>query len=128
MAARHARENGLDDMLLVNTDDRICESAIANVFMVKDGRIITPPLEEGCVDGVMRRFMLEHLPSIGYEVKQEPLPMSRLLTVDEIFLTNALHLLRPVKRCEDLEYGSRHSAIIYKAMGEKWPHAAQLSD
>jgi branched-subunit amino acid aminotransferase/4-amino-4-deoxychorismate lyase len=75
----------------------------------------------------MRRFMLKQLPAIGYAVEEGPLLVSDLLAADEIFLTNALHLLRPVKRCDNQEYTFRHSTAIYKALGEKWPHAAQLS-
>ena len=59
MAAIWAKENKLNDALILNQHDRICDSTIANVFWVKDNKIFTPPLNEGCVAGVMRRKILE---------------------------------------------------------------------
>lgn len=127
LGALYARENGLGDVFLLNAEGRVCESTIANVFILRQGRILTPSLAEGCVAGVMRRFMLEQLPALGYAVEQGPLPVSDLLAADEVFLTNALRLLWPVTRCDGREYGSRHSAAIAAALREKWVHTAQLS-
>ena len=59
MAAIWAKENKLNDALILNQHDRICDSTIANVFWVKDNKIFTPPLNEGCVAGVMRKKILE---------------------------------------------------------------------
>ena len=59
MAGLFAKKNKLNDCILLNSFDRVCDSAIANVFIIKKNKIYTPPLTEGCVAGVMRRWMLE---------------------------------------------------------------------
>src|SRR5215204_740550 len=59
MAAIWAKENKLNDALILNQHERICDATIANIFWVKDARIFTPSLSEGCVAGVMRKKILE---------------------------------------------------------------------
>jgi branched-chain amino acid aminotransferase len=123
MAALHARARGLDDVFLLNAAGRICESAIANVFILRQGRAFTPPLTEGCVAGVMRRFMLEQLPAAGCPVEETPITVAELLSADEVFLTNALRLLRPVGRCDNTEYGTSRSVELFQALWKKWENA-----
>ena len=59
MAGLFAKKNKLDDCIVLNSFERICDSAIANIFIIDDNNIYTPPLTEGCVAGIMRRWMLE---------------------------------------------------------------------
>jgi len=120
MAALHARQQGWDDAFLLNAGDRVCESAIANVFIARGRHLCTPPLSEGCVAGVMRRFMLEQLPDAGYIVDETPLSISDLYTADEVFLTNALHLLRSVSYCDKEQYHTHQGAEIFQALKGKW--------
>ena len=123
MAALNARARGLDDVFLLNAAGRICESAIANVFILRGGRAITPPLTEGCVAGVMRRFMLEQLPVAGCPVEETPITVADLLSADEVFLTNALRLLRPVGQCDNTQYSTARSAELFQALKGKWENA-----
>ncbi|HSC37065.1 MAG TPA: aminotransferase class IV [Chitinophagaceae bacterium] len=126
MAALHARANGLDDVFLLNAAGRVCESAIANVFILRQGRAFTPPLTEGCVAGVMRRFMLEQLPAAGCPVEEMPVTVAHLLEADEVFLTNALRLLRSVGRCDNTQYSTVRSAQLFEVLKGKWENTGQL--
>ena len=85
MAALHARENNFDDCIILNAAGRVCETSIANIFIERMNKIITPPLSEGCVDGVMRRVFCEKNP-----VTEQPLSLKDLEAADEIFTTNAV--------------------------------------
>lgn len=96
LAALTAAHHGWDEALICNEAGRVIESTIANIFWVEDGQLFTPPLTEGCVAGVMRAFLLEKLPALGYPVREESLSMERLSVADEVFLSNALRGLRPV--------------------------------
>ncbi|MBL7924422.1 MAG: aminotransferase class IV, partial [Bacteroidia bacterium] len=58
MAGLHARKEGLDELLLINTSGHFIEGITSNVFIVYNGTLLTPPLTEGCVDGVMRKTLL----------------------------------------------------------------------
>ena len=100
MAAIWAKENKLDDALILNQHERICDASIANIFWVKDEIIFTPSLSEGCVAGVMRKKILESpTPNSGYPVQESVLTENILLQADEVFLTNATTGIRWVKEC-----------------------------
>src|SRR6187399_1599297 len=91
MAAIWAKENKLNDALILNQHDRICDSTIANVFWVKDNKVFTPPLSEGCVAGVMRKKILELVTlNPDYLLYETVLSQEILLQADEVFLTNAI--------------------------------------
>jgi len=97
-AARFAGENGFDDVLVLNEHGRICDSTISNVFWIKDGKIFTPPLSEGCVAGVMRRWIMEKLQAVSYELQEKKCEVEELENADEIFLTNAIRGIRRVRQ------------------------------
>lgn len=83
-AARFAREMKWNDALVLNHHNRIADSSIANLFWVKDRRILTPPLSEAPIAGVMRRHLLENT-----LIHESPITEEELLQADEVFLTNA---------------------------------------
>ncbi len=118
MAARFAKKNKLDDVVLLNVFGRICESAIANVFLIKNNKIHTPPLSEGCVAGTFRRWMLERFSLKRYEVVEKKLSIDSLLDADEIFLTNAIHPIRWVKKFKEKIYGNEKAKEIFQAVIE----------
>ena len=114
MAAIYAKDNQLNDCLVLNTHDQICDSTIANLFWIKDDILFTPPLTEGCVDGVMRKYLLNELAKNGMKVQQEPVSPTDLEPADEIFLTNAITGLRWVKNFRDHSFVNKRSSEIYQ--------------
>src|SRR5262249_14132579 len=68
LAAQYAGKRGWQDCLVLNSRERLADSTIANLFYIRKGEFYTPPLAEGCVSGVMRRYLLEALPGAGYVV------------------------------------------------------------
>ena len=116
MASRQAAHKGLHDMLITKTAGNIIESSIANIFIVKDEKILTPPLPDGPVAGVMRRYLLKNLPSQGWEVKENSLQVNDLLNADELFLTNALFGIRWVASFRQKLYGKRISGLVYSTL------------
>jgi branched-chain amino acid aminotransferase len=117
MAAIWAKENKLNDALILNQHDRICDSTIANVFWVKDNNIFTPPLSEGCIAGVMRKKILELATwNSDHSVEETILTQEILLQADEIFLTNAITGLKWVKECRSKVYKNTISGKIFTAL------------
>jgi branched-chain amino acid aminotransferase len=114
MAGLVARRNTLDDILILNVYGRVCESAIANVFVVKDKQIFTPPLSEGCVAGVMRRWLLERFLPTDHIVKETELSIEDVLGADEIFLTNSIQPVRWVEHFREKTYGNAVSKQIFQ--------------
>ena len=118
MGAIHAKENNYNDDLILNTNERVCDSTIANVFWIKNGQVFTPPLSEGCVAGVMRSHLLTQLPLHGFNVSEKTADVEELLDADELFLTNALNGMRWVKQFQGKKYaGELSSKIFYATIG-----------
>ncbi len=94
LASIYKKEEGLDDCLLVNSQNRIAEGISSNVFMVKDGQIVTPPLSEGCVAGVMRSHVLDIMQENDIDYRVAPILLEDLFQADEIFLTDSVKGIR----------------------------------
>jgi len=92
LGAIHAKENGFDNAILKNTDGNFIEATNSNLFIIKQGIIYTPPLTEGCLDGTMRKWVLEQVNVI--EKLLSPLDIKE---ADEIFITNAIAGIIPVE-------------------------------
>lgn len=98
MAGIHARMNGAHESMILNPDGRVVESHTSNLFIVKDGVFQTPPLSEGCIDGVMRRQLIGVMNRNGIELREQPLTKADLVNADEILLSNVMHWARNVIR------------------------------
>lgn len=119
MAASHAKKQHWNDAVLLNTSDTICDSTIANIFIVKDEQIITCPLHDGCIAGIMRRYLLESLPGLGFICMEQTLQPADLLKADEMFLTNAIRGIQWVKSCEESNFNNRISSSIFNKLLKK---------
>jgi branched-chain amino acid aminotransferase len=96
LAAREAAEAPADDALIFNLDGNAVCSTIANLFAVVDGTLLTPPLSDGCLDGVMRGAVLEEAGAMGLPCAERSLTPELVTRADELFLTNSVRLIRPV--------------------------------
>lgn len=94
LASIYKKEEDLDDCLLVNSQNRIAEGISSNVFMVKDGQIVTPPLSEGCVAGVMRSHVLDIMQDNDIDYRVAPILLEDLFQAEEIFLTDSVKGIR----------------------------------
>ncbi len=112
-AARFAAQQKLDDCIVLNQYGAVADSSIANVFIVKDNIVYTPSLSEGCVAGVMRRYLLQCMQRAGISFKETRLYPSDLISADELFLTNAVRGIIPVMRFETKQYQTNRSQQLY---------------
>lgn len=109
VAARYARQQQADDCIVLNTDDRIADTCIANIFMIRDGKIFTPPLTEAPVAGVTRQYLLGRLPVI-----ETPLSLTDLQQAQEVFVTNAINGLRWVAEIDGQSYTHQQTTEIFR--------------
>jgi branched-chain amino acid aminotransferase len=116
LAALKAKKEKWNDAVILNTNSKICDTTIANIFLVKDNIISTPALIEGCVAGVMRDFVLRELRRKGYQILDKSISVEELMKADEIFLTNAISNIRWVKQLGDKNYTNRLIHQIYSEM------------
>ena len=92
LGAIHAKENGFDNAILKNTDGNFIETTNSNLFIIKQGIIYTPPITEGCLDGTMRKWVLEQI-----NVIEKSLNSLNIQEADEVFSTNAISGITPVE-------------------------------
>jgi len=117
LPARAALESGLaDDVLLLNAAGNVVESPIANLFLIKDGVYVTPPLTEGCLDGIIRALILETLAANAVPFREAPLTISDLLEADEMFLCNSIRKIRAVREFQGRQYASLQSESLYQSL------------
>ncbi len=98
LALDHARSLGFGETIFLNTAGALCEAAASNVFLVKGGRVLTPPPESGCLPGVARAVVIRLARGMGLECVELPLERMDLENADEIFLTSAIRGPVPVSR------------------------------
>ncbi len=93
-----ANEKKLDDAIIMNSSGKIVDSTIANLFIVSGGIIKTPPIEDGCVSGVMRKYLLRCCRQQGLPIQEVSLSIEDVLQAQEVFLTNAVRGIQWVKQ------------------------------
>jgi len=116
MAALEAKKQKWNDAIILNSNGRICDSSIANIFLIKDSTIYTPALSEGCVAGVVRKYIITQLPSMGYSCIEKEITIEELLNADEVFLTNSIYNIRWVKNIADKAFGNLLTQKIYTGL------------
>ena len=97
LAKTEAKQAGADDALLLNTRGEIAEAASSNLFIVRDGALATPPIEAAILPGITRRQVLRIARELGIAAAERPIPPDELLAADEVFLTNAIVEVLPVR-------------------------------
>ena len=116
LGALNAKKERWNDAVILNMHGRVCETTIANVFIIKDGAFYTPSLAEGCVAGVMRKTVISVLRRNGFTVEEVNIAMDDLLSADEVFLTNSIHPLRWVQRIQNSVFNSHLSQTAFSLL------------
>jgi branched-chain amino acid aminotransferase len=116
MAAMYAKQHRLNEAILLNQYGRVADSTIANLFIVRDKVIYTPPLSEGGVCGVMRKYLLRT--ELPFKVHEKTRDIDDHENEDEIFLTNAIYGIRWVGLFRDSSYGNATAAILHEVLHE----------
>jgi len=121
-ASIFAQENGLDTCLLINDDKNVIEAAYGNLFMLLNGQLITPPISEGCLNGIMRKQILKLAKELdGIEVLEQPISPFDLQKADELFITNVIVGIQSVTKYRKKEF----EQTIAKQLLEKLNQAIQ---
>lgn len=119
-----AEENGFDNCLLINQKKEVAEASNANVFLIKGDEVYSPPLSTGCLNGIMRKKVIESLKGHpGYTFKEEAFTPFELLKADALFLTNSLQGIMPVKAYRKKTYDLETVQAIREAFEAKFATA-----
>ncbi|WP_223670095.1 D-amino acid aminotransferase [Kangiella shandongensis] len=117
MLRQQALESGADDTILVRNGEA-SEATSSNLFIVRDGVIITPPLSEHLLAGVTREFILSLAQQHGIPYEERPIPEHELLLADEVWLTSSTKEIRPVVRVNDVTIGNGEPGPVWRRMYE----------
>ncbi len=120
LASIAAKEKGVDDLLLHNENGGIIESTSSNLFVVSNGVLYTPGLEEGCLAGTMRMQIINLALDNGIKVYECNLMPQNLLVADEIFLTNAIKGVTWVSGYRTKRYVNTMSKRFIDLLNSKW--------
>ncbi|MDH5675529.1 MAG: aminotransferase class IV [Myxococcales bacterium] len=118
LASLEARQRGFDDVLLLDTDGNVAESATSSVFFVRGGRLRTPPLPR-VLDGITRAACIELAPEVGMEVAQEPIAEAELASMDEAFLASSVGRISPIARIDDMHFGDGQPGPFTRRLSER---------
>ncbi len=117
LAGNYSRINAYNDVLLLNTNKFIVEATSSNVFFVKDKYLITPSINTGCVQGVMRSQIIRLAGNLGYSVAElDSIAPDELLNFDEVFLTNAIRGINWVGGFNNKRYYKKLSVKLISAL------------
>lgn len=100
LALQEARDHGADEALMLNTQGRIACASAANVFVLCGSRLETPPISDGALPGIMRASVLALAPKLGLVPVESSLILEDLAGADEVFLTNSIRQITPVRKCD----------------------------
>ncbi|MFT8554499.1 MAG: aminotransferase class IV [Zymomonas mobilis] len=112
MAVTEARQKSFDDALFLNNAGHVACSSTANLFMIRDGCLITPPVSDGILAGIMRANILRFAKSRDIPVEERSIGYEELLEADDIFLTNSLRLISQVTHLGEVALPRRSAALL----------------
>ncbi|MFY7988833.1 MAG: aminotransferase class IV [Flavobacterium sp.] len=115
-----AEENGYDNCLVLNNEKNVVEALQSNVFMKTGNVVVTPPVSDGCLNGIMRKQILEILKKMeGIEVKENSISPFDLQKADELFLTNVISGIQPITKYRKKEYTTEFASEVLKRLNAK---------
>ena len=107
-ASIFAKENQLDSTLLINETKNVIEAANGNLFMLMENKLITPPISEGCLNGIMRKQIISLAKQINsVEVIEAAISPFDLQKADELFITNVIIGIQPITKYRKKEFEVR---------------------
>jgi branched-chain amino acid aminotransferase len=109
-----AQQAGYDEVVLLNERGEVAECTAANIFCVRGGRVATPPLSSGCLEGVTRGIVLEIGPAAGVPVEERTLYPEDLYSADEVFISSTNRNVIPASEINGHRIAAAPGPIVQK--------------
>ncbi|MFC5745267.1 aminotransferase class IV [Actinomadura rugatobispora] len=123
LALAYAKERGGGEAIFGNLAGNLCEGTGTNIFVVRGGRLVTPPLSSGCLAGVTRALVLE-----WFGAEEEDLPLEDLYRAEEAFLTSTTRDVQPIGLVDGTGLPAAPGPVTAKAMEAFKARSAELMD
>lgn len=104
LAKTEAVESGFDEAILMNSQGKVCEASGMNIFLVRNGKLITPGVDQDILEGITRDSILTIAKNLGIETIERAVDKSELLIADEVFLSGTAAKITPVKQIENYHF------------------------
>ena len=118
------QEQGFDNGILVNDEKEVVEFINGNLFVVEDGKLRTPPITSGCLDGIMRKQIMRIAKKLEVSCVEEPISPFDLQRVQELFMTNAIVGIQPVSSYRRTTYEKSISLKLQQGLFD-WVNSSQ---
>jgi len=125
LAKIEANINGVDEAICLDKNGFVCEGVAENIFIVKNGRIYTPPSYTGALPGITAEAVKELARNLGYEVIEKNITPYELFTADEVFFTGTAAEIVPVREINKRQIGNGKPGPITKRLMEEFSKLVQ---
>lgn len=125
LASIFAKENGYDNCLMLNENKSVVEATNGNLFLLKNNKLKTPPLSDGCLNGIIRKQLVEIVGELDeYEIEEASISPFELQKADELFYTNAIQGIVSINKYRKKEFNTEFSTQLIGKLNAR----ARLSD
>lgn len=115
-----AEENGYDTCLLLNDDKNVVESTQGNLFLVSGKTIVTPPVDNGCVQGILRKQLLQLIEKdTDYTLEERSISPFELQKADELFITNVIRGIQSVEKYRKKSFETKVASHFLKKLNQQ---------
>jgi branched-chain amino acid aminotransferase len=123
LAVHEAQRAGYDEAILLTDDGFVADGSGENIFVVKDGMIVTPPLSTSILQGITRATVIQIAQDLGYVVEEANLVRADLYLADEVFMTGTAAELTPLREIDDHPIGTGEPGPITRQIQELFDDA-----
>jgi len=120
LAKIEANNAGADEAIILDTNGFICEATAENIFIVKDGKIITPPSTSGPLPGITASVVKEIAQDMGYQVIEKGITVAELYGADEAFVTGTAAEIMPIREVNKRRIGEGRMGPITRKILERF--------
>lgn len=128
LARVEALEDGYDESIMLNSQGKIAEGSAENIFVVKDGQIITPPLTAGILEGITRDSVIQIIEENGGYVIEGDLERDDLYSAEEVFMTGTAAEVKSVTQIDRVKIGNGKPGVVTKALQKSFMNVAMGKD
>ncbi len=128
LAKIESQKAGYDEAILLDERGVVCEGSGENIFVVRDGVILTPPQSASILDGISRKSIVQIAGDLGYEVRERDISRGELYLADEVFLSGTAAELVPVREIDDHAIGTGEPGPITQAVQQLYEDALHGRD
>lgn len=120
LALMEARKSGAFEAIMLNAEGAVTECSTSNIFLVKDGRVITPQLSCGLLSGITRRTLLDLCERDGIPFEERVVAPEELVAADEVFITSSIKQVLPAATVDGAVVGSGRAGEVTRRLQQSY--------